>query len=328
MIKQLTPIIIYFVGLIIFLILYPNYNTSGKDFFQIIPFLIFWLTTLSIIFSLSLSIFNFFKKRIFIGAVHLFSGISIYAVYKKLLFVDYNIFVHLAVILTLLVFFIIYRNQKTYKILVSVLLLLNIITILLSDRFILSYFNSTKIVWTESGLKWDEYKDSFENHPNENYYNSNMDKIDPTLVRAITSNSIKYKVNTKGSIPSVVIGAYFLPDESYVKNEFKTDNQLNHERGYIDICEYHVRLIRKVFSNKSTGMVDYKTLFKKYDIQFIEGILSDVDNAERFIDLMIERKEAMNQRYMFETEFGRNLEVQKKWDKKIRQLLTELNEYK
>lgn len=308
--------------------MYPSYTTSIEDSFQIIPFLIFWLTTIFIIISLFISVFNIFKKRIFIGLVHFFSGISIYALYKRLVFVDYNIFVHIAVILTLIVFIIIYRNENKYKILASALLLINIITALISDRFFLSYFNSTKIVWTDSGLNWEDYTDSIANHQSENYFDSNGNEFDFNSVRAITSNSIKYKLNTKGSIPSVVVGAYFVPNESYVKEEFVTSSQLNHESGYVDICEYHARLIRKVFKNKSTGMVDYKKLFKKYDILYIDGLQSDVENAKRFIDYIIYRKEEMNERYMLETEFGKDTKKQKKWDIKIQKLLTELEEYK
>ncbi len=328
MIKQLTPIISYLVGVIILLLLYPSYNTSGKDFFQIIPFLIFWLTTILIIISLFLSIFSFVKKRMLHGVIYILTAISIYAIYKKLLFVDYNTFVHLVFILALIVLVIIFRKQKIRRVSFSILLIINLMTILLSNRFFLSYFNSNKIPWTESGMNWEDYTDSFSNHFNENYYDSNGGKIDPKLIRAITTNSIKYKVNTKGSIPSVVVGAYFIPNESYVKEEFKSPNQLNHEHGYVDICEYHARLIRKVFKYKTTGMIDYKTLFKKYDIFYVDGIYSNAENAERLIERIIDRKEEMNESYMLETEFGQNVKEQKKWDAKISRLLIELEEYK
>lgn len=328
MTRKLIPLISYVIGLIILLILYPRYNTSSQDFFQIIPFLIFWLANLSIIVCFIIALTNFLKKRIFSGFVHLFIGTSIYFLHKKIVFIDYNLFVYLSFILVLIVFFILYRSEKKYKNLISVILLTNSITVLLSDQFFLSYFNSTKIPWSQSGLKWEDYKDSFLNNQNERYFDSQHNKIDPSIIRAITVNAIKYKINTKGSIPSVVVGAYFVPNESYVKEEHRTSSQLNHERGYIDICEYYTRLIRKVFRNKSTGMINYKLLFKKHGIYFFEGTKTDVDRAENFIERIIEKKEEMNERYMLETESGANSGQQKKWDMKIQKLLSELDDYK
>jgi hypothetical protein len=325
---KLIPIISYLVGLIILLLLYPSYNSSDKDLFHIIPFLIFWLTTILIIISIFLTIFSFVKKLMLSGVIYILTSISIYAIYKKLLFVDYNTFVHLVFILALFILVIIYRKQKNISVSFSFFLIINLWTILLSNRFMLSYFNSTKIPWTESRMNWEDYKDSFSNHLNENYYDSNGSKTDPKLIHAITTNSIKYKVNTKGSIPSVVVVAFFIPNESFVKEEFKTPKQLNHEHGYVDIFEYHTRLIRKIFKNKTTGMIDYKMLFMKYDIFYVDGIYSNAENAERFIEGIIDRKVEMNERYMLETEFGQNVKEQKKWDMKIRRLLTELEEYK
>lgn len=199
--------------------------------------------------------------------------------------------------------------------------------LLLSDHFFLSYFNTTKIPWDQSVLRWEDYKDSFINHQNENYYDSNGNRFDSKFVNAITANAIKYKINTKGSIPSVVVGAYFLPNESYVKDVYMTDNQLNHESGFVDICEYHARLIREIFKMKTTGMVNYKALYIKYKIHYIDDFYSDEEIAERLIERIIQMKEEMNEKYMFETEFGRNLENQKKWDKKIQKLLTNLEEF-
>lgn len=328
MTKLLLPFSSYLVGLVILLLLYPNHNTSGKDFFQIIPFLIFWITTISVIISLSLSIFSFIKKKIFPGSINLISTVSIYVIYKKLIFVDYNTFVHLFFIFVLLTLLIIYLKQRPQRLVVSIFLITNLMTFFLSDHFFLSYFNSTKIPWNEKGLIWEDFKDSFYIHRNEKHFDSNLNEIDPNLVRAITTNSIKYKINIKGSIPSVVVGAYFTPNESYVKDEFKTASQLNHECGYVDICEYHTRIIKQIFRNKTIGMVEYKSLFKKYDIFYIDGIVSDIDNAERFIERIIDRKKEMNEQYMFETEFGQNLKEQKKWDTKIKKLLTKLEEYK
>lgn len=328
MIKSLLPLSVYTVGIIILLILYPNYNTSGKDFFQTIPFLMFWLTTILIVISLIITVIHFIKKNILSGFLYLISAISIYTIYKKLLFVDFNTFIHLFFIIALLTLVIVYRKKISQRIIFSVFLLMNLITLFVSDQFLLLYFNSTKIPWTESGIKWKDFSDSFSNHLNESHYDSNGNKIDPNIIRGITTNSIKYKVNTSGSIPSVVVVAFFIPNESYMKKEFKTSKQLNHENGYVDICEYHARLIRKVFNYKTTGMVNYKVLFKKYDFLYFDGFLTDVGNAEIFIERMIDRKEDMNEQYMLETEFGTNFKEQKKWDIRIQKLLTELKEYK
>jgi hypothetical protein len=191
----------------------------------------------------------------------------------------------------------------------------------------MSYFNSNKIIWNESGLKWDNYQDDISNHLQNNYYDSEGDKIDFKLIHAVTSNAIKYKINRNGNIPSVIVGAYFVKNESYIINEFKTKKELNHQRMYVDICEYYTRLIRKEFQFKTIGMVDYKALFNKYNIDRKVYPYDDYENAKTFINEMIQRKESLNEKYMFETDFGKNILVQKKWNNKIQKLLFSLKDF-
>lgn len=318
----------YLIGFSTLLILYPNYRPSKINSFNVITFLIFCLTAISIIIFIVLSIINILKKRIHMGILCVFIGITDYALYQKIAFEDYNVFLHSSFLLITIWFYFKYKNQITRSKLLTILIVVNSVILVFPNLFILSYWNSNKIIWKESGLEWDDYQDSVSNHLQENYYDSEGEKINHEQIHAVTSNAIKYKINRSGNIPSVIIGAYFVKDESYVIDEFKTKSELIHQEIYVDICELYVRLIRREFEYKTIGMVDYKVLFDKYKIDRKVYEFDDYENAKTFIEEMIHRKESMNEEYMFETDFGKNLKAQKKWNLKIKTLLNELDEYR
>ena len=324
--KIAVTMIVYLLGLMILIILYPAYNTSGNNF-QIISFLIFWLTVISVLTALILSIHRFINRKYQNGIAFLSIGLSIFTIYHKLIFLSYNVFFHSIWIVILIWLFIRYRKNSEFKFVYLFTLIINVFVIFISDRFLLNYFNSNKIAWSKKEIGWEDYKDSFEKHLNERYYAFDMQGFNPENVRAITATSIKYKINELGNIPSVIVGAFFLPDESYVKEEFKTNSQLEHEKLYLDICEYHSRRIRKYFHLKMASGLDYKILFQKHDIYF-SNTDSDIENAEKLIEAITHEKEEMNSKYMIETSFGQNLGEQKKWEKRIKRLLTQYEDYK
>ena len=327
MIKQLRPIILYVAVFILLVALYPNFNHKDKATDQIIPLGMFWLTSIFIVFCIFLLIQSTIKKQFFSSIGYSLSALTIFAIYLKLLFVDYSIFVHVAFMVGIIILIARFRKQKDRLMYLATILVLNLLTGVLSDQFLLSYFNSNKIPWTHFGPNWSNYKDSFSNHKHDTYYLSNFQTIDPKLIPAMTANTLKYKINTKGSIPSIVVGAYMIPEESFVNKAFKTQNQLNHQQGYIDICEYHARLIRSIFKHKTLGMVNYEKMFHQYDISYTKGMENDLQKAERLVERIIQRKEKMNEKYMLETEFGQHLENQKMWNKQIKNMLHSLEKF-
>lgn len=308
----------YLLTISILLLIYPFFVKNDIDNCEIVSFIISWL---SIIYSLTLfliGVFNIFKKRLINGVYYLLGTVSVFALYSKIYFEYYNKFAHFGFILIIIFLIIRFKKKSNFKIGLCVFLMINIFSMFLSDKFLLSYFNANKIKWSENKLKLEYYKGSCIEK-----------KVDKDRFRGlITVNSINYKINKAFSIPSVIVGAYFVSDESCIMNQFKDSNQLKHEKGYIDICEYYTRLIRKIFHNKTVSMVNYKELFEKYNILYYEDILSDITLADILIERIIELKCEMNNKYMLETNYGKDIKNQIYWNSKIHRLLNSFKEFK
>ncbi|WP_341902280.1 hypothetical protein [Fluviicola taffensis] len=322
--KLIVALVIYLLALITLLILYPSYNNGNG--WNAIPFFIAWLSGLSSIAFLITSIYHFVKRKPWNGIGYLSLGFTIFVILHKIIFEDYNVFVHL--ILVILLGWVIFKLRKRpdLKLFFILLLSCNLIVVLISDRMLLRYFNSNKVAWSEEGFEWNDYEDSYSNHKNESYYLIDDFELNSDNIRAITGNAIKYKVNEMGNIPSVVVEAFMDSEGSFIRDEFKTNEQLEHERLYVDICEYHARRIRKYFRWKTISRVDYKRIFEEMGLYFAEAD-SDITNANRLIEEIISQKEEMNALYMMETNLGENRVQQQKWEKRIHTYLIGLEDY-
>lgn len=322
--KLIAALIVYLLALITLLLLYPSYNNGNG--WNPIPFFITWISSLSSIALLITSIYNFIKRKPWNGIAYLGLAFTIFVILQKIIFEDYNVFGHL--ILVILLGWSLFKSRKKSDLKPFFILLLscNLIVVLISDRVLLRYFNSNKVAWSEEGFEWDDYNDSYNNHKNESYYLIDDFELNSDNIRAITGNAIKYKVNEMGNIPSVVVEAFMDSEGSFVLDEFKTNEQLEHERLYVDICEYHARRIRKYFSWKTISRVDYKRIFEEMGLYFAEAD-SDITNADRLIEEIINQKEEMNALYMMETNLGENRVQQRKWEKRIHTCLIELEDY-
>jgi len=88
-------------------------------------------------------------------------------------------------------------------------------------------------------LPWSEYRildwSDFQGAPD---YNDNF-------VKALTASSIKYSYSCNGVYLDYDINAVFKKDQSWVKEEARTDYTLAHEQIHFDITELHVRRLKE-----------------------------------------------------------------------------------
>ncbi|WOI21525.1 hypothetical protein [Nonlabens ulvanivorans] len=154
-----------------------------------------------------------------------------------------------------------------------------------------------KIKWHSSRpLKWSDFKGKKE-------VGKKRVAVAETAVEIVTENSFY-----RDGIPIFEINCYFLKNESWTIT--KDIQHLKHEQSHFNIHEVYTRKIRKEFdslnNNKITDFDVYKSVFEKK--------LSECDS--------------LNNKYDNETYFSIDKIVQVKWEKKISQMLIELNSFK
>jgi len=94
------------------------------------------------------------------------------------------------------------------------------------------------IYWSESdGLEWDD----FEGQPRHDYAD----------VSALTSSGIVHYKGCKDGKINYKVRAYFEKEESWVKEEARTEHHLRHEQIHFDITELYARKLRKILSDRS-----------------------------------------------------------------------------
>lgn len=313
--KKIIPFLIYII-LTTLLFILANFRISEY---------VIWIFVLNIIFTLiyfTSSFIDIIKSRFrsFKSYILLLMSPTFIIVFLKLDFERYHFYYHLAYTLILAVpALIIYKNQKKFiknNQAYIFLILLNITILCLNDYYIFKFWNNDKISWSTQKLEWNDYKQSV--------------PYDQIQFNAITTNGIQWKVSKTNNTPSILVIGFMKPSESWVKETHKTDNQLRHERLYLDICELYARKIRKIFD------------IKKYSIDENGRYSDSLNNMNKTRNLdpndfwqprflirkIIDNKNAMANQYMRETKHGKDIRKQEYWESKVAKELDKLVKYK
>ncbi|WP_157638069.1 DUF922 domain-containing protein [Flexithrix dorotheae] len=150
----------------------------------------------------------------------------------------------------------------------------------------------------EKPLQWSDYKSD---HVGKEYEAAHTKfKIDLKYGGKLIGDSIAFDFTVK---------TIFLPMESWVIEDKKSDKLLNHEQLQFDIAELHARKMRKAFASTSFSKTAYKS-----EIQEIY--------KQKMTEL-----NAYQRQYNLDTAYGSNLEKQDEWDEKVATELSALEEY-
>ncbi len=152
------------------------------------------------------------------------------------------------------------------------------------------------IYWTEDyKLTWED----FEGSPRFEYQ----------TISAITSSGIvHYKGCNDGQI-IYKIQAYFEKNESWVKNEARTDHHLIHEQIHFDITELHARKLRKALADRS-----FKCGEEEAFEEFVSNFINNWQNDQQAYDIL--------------TYHSMDKKAQKEWYYKVAMELSLLDNYK
>lgn len=294
--KKTIPILIYLLFSAVFLLM-AAYRikgyTAGLFFLNLVFFTIYFIK----------SIIGIFRNRKQNAGYYyyLIMSFTFPLIWLKWDFEYYHFYYHLIYVsFFTLFFFTLSRFNKINDVniqLVVFLMLLNICMLIIDDYLIFKFWNNDKVAWSDEKITWSDYRQQVP----ENGYN----------LGAITTNGLQWKISKSSNTPRILVIGFMKPSESWVKTEFKTDSQLRHERLYVDICELHARVIRKIFYENSDG-IEAKNISEIEEI--IQNIISD--------------KNEMNNLYMNDTEHGRNKVRQSEWEISIEKKLKELDEFK
>lgn len=125
---------------------------------------------------------------------------------------------------------------------------------------------------------------------------------------ALTSSSINIEFGYNNTSLTYSIKCRFNQTKSW--GRIKNDYILSHEQGHFDIAELHARKLQK-------ALKAYKFRSSKVG-EDVNAIYADV----------IKEHQLVQQSYDGETDHSRNPVKQQEWEKKIQQLLKDLEEYK
>ena len=121
-------------------------------------------------------------------------------------------------------------------------------------------------------------------------------------IAAITSSVIQYRYSCENGYLEYDIKSIFLPDESWVKDNARTDDYLTHEQLHFDITELFARKLRNRLLGKS---------FKCDEVQRFE------DEIKVSLDEWLK----VQKTYDFETSYSLDLPEQRKWNDYVERLL-------
>lgn len=156
-----------------------------------------------------------------------------------------------------------------------------------------------RMPWNSKPLTWDHF----------------VGQPDPSNpFHANTSSGISYSwsMKTSGNETEFLydIGAFFFPDESWVKHGKRTNNLLAHEQLHFDITELHARKLRE-------AMEDFD--------------LKKTKNVKPALQAIYQKTEAqranMQKRFDVETRHSMDEVSQLKWQKFIQQELSKLEKF-
>jgi hypothetical protein len=149
------------------------------------------------------------------------------------------------------------------------------------------------IFWQETNkLTWDDFKDK----PNAS-----------SPYKAFTESEIKTEMSAKNNEAHIIIKTFFDKNKSWVKN--KTDELLAHEQLHFDITELWSRKFRQKIIGKTFS---FKTFQKE-----LKAIQNDIYKGSK----------EMQTDYDKETQHSVIVASQKKWEKKIKAEIENLNAF-
>lgn len=149
-------------------------------------------------------------------------------------------------------------------------------------------FSQDTIYWNSANsLRWEDFKGK---------------PVENTWFQALTSTGITYTIHYNNNITGFNVRAYFVKSNSWRKAAADT-SVLRHEQGHFNITEIYARQIRKAIQKIHPGNKPVK------------------EAVETIADNFIREKNAMQQQYDYETNFGTNQQKQAEWDDKIAKLL-------
>lgn len=129
-----------------------------------------------------------------------------------------------------------------------------------------------------------------------------------TSISALTASAIEYSYSCRGGELEMRVQAVFIPDNSWVKSDAKTDYILAHEQLHFDITELYARKLRRELSEKVSGC---------YEVKKIDAI------AERMLKEWKKVQEAYDQ----DTHHSIDKEEQYQWIARVRDELYEYADY-
>jgi hypothetical protein len=161
-----------------------------------------------------------------------------------------------------------------------------------------SVFLDSLLLWSSSNaLSWDDFQGSPQ-------MTEHIDYHAMTYIRIPFENYKVYKDSLVLDLP-----CYFVCRKSWVSEP--TEKLLNHEQKHFDIGEIIARKMRKAISHHiSTDDIATTDFFKNVSHEYYSVELT-----------------SLNHTYDHETKHGKDEIAQKKWDKKIESMLTELESY-
>lgn len=124
-------------------------------------------------------------------------------------------------------------------------------------------------------------------------------------VSALTASAIEYSYDCFGDRIELNVKAVFIPEESWVKPDAKTDYILAHEQLHFDITEVYARKLRQKLS------AEVRTCH-------------DVWRIDRIADKIIDEWKAVQDQYDKDTHHSINRDLQDKW---IARVAYELESY-
>lgn len=183
------------------------------------------------------------------------------------------------------------------EILTKFKLVLLVIVVILSGTSLVPFeTKKDSIPWSENRkIEWEDFKSG------------------SSLVSgasALTVSAIKSSYSCEGSKSPLTysIEAVFIPQKSWVNKSDKTELLLRHERLHFDITELHARMFRKQVAERKLYCNQYK-------------------DFEKISEQINKQWETCQNLYDKETNHSINEHEQKKWDKKIREELANLEKY-
>lgn len=168
---------------------------------------------------------------------------------------------------------------------------------------IIAFLTGFPVSWCQNDyIKWSPNREiSWDNFQGEPDNTSKMDaKVFPGIYFSCTTH--------ESGECEYVLFSFIDSSKSYVKT--KSDILLKHERTHFDICEYAVRVYRKIIEQyiDTAEMVDCTTILA-------------------FEDEMWNFEEDLQRQYDIETDYSRNEAKQEEWSQKVKNWLEELKEY-